>query len=88
MHVRGLMMVGLTLLDARTTISAMPWVMLDFMVNLNKPCWEFRPQPKRMAGTIRANFPSLGCPHGHGLQLNFFNTSRCRGNVTSTFACS
>jgi hypothetical protein len=38
MRVRGLMTVGLTLSNARATISTKALAALDFMVNLNKPC--------------------------------------------------
>jgi hypothetical protein len=68
--VKGLMMVGLTLLNARAMTSAMAWAMLDFMVNLNEPCWTSKSQAQRMVGTIGANLSSLGCPNWHKLNKN------------------
>lgn len=61
-------MIWLTLSKARAIISAMAWVELDFIVNLNRTCWTPNSHPDKIIGTINGDLLSLDCLHGHGMQ--------------------
>jgi len=59
--VKGLTIWGFTLLIISVDISAIPWIALDFMINLNNPC--FKSHSKIMVGTIDYDLPPTTICH-------------------------
>jgi hypothetical protein len=46
----------------------MAWVELDFIVNLNRPCWTSNSHLDKIIGTIKGDLLFLDCLHGRGMQ--------------------